>query len=82
MRTTIAAAILRSIGHEVEYRVQRIKQRSVDKRDITTDGVTVLRADSYKEAKAKYRNMRMADTDTVVIRVVAIVNRKAGDNNA
>lgn len=82
MRTIIAAAILRSIGHEVEYRVQRIKQRSVDKRDITTDGVTVLRADSYKEAKAKYRNMRMTDTDTVVIRVVAIVNRKAGDNNA
>jgi len=73
IRILLAAALLRMTGSPVEYRVQRNRK---DKS--TKDGTTYLRTASYKAAKTKFQKMRTAYTDTVNIRLVAVVNTRDG----
>lgn len=79
MRIALAAFLLRTSGATVEYRVQRLRP---DKSDTIThihkDGSTVLRTPNFREAKAKWKAMRVPDTDAVIIRVVATVRQRHG----
>ena len=74
IRILLAAWLLRTTGARVEYRVQRTKN------DKTTakDGTTILRTPSLREARTRYRNLRVAENDTVLIRVVGIVEQRHG----
>ena len=76
--TFIAVAMLRSIGATVEYRVQRIRPSKATSEQSTKDGTTVLRTASGREAKKKYRSMRIADDQTAVIRAVATIAQRHG----
>lgn len=72
-----AAFLLRRIGGSVEYRVQRL--RSNKGRVVSSkDGTTLLRTNSFKEAKAKLRKVRVGDDQTVCIRLVAKVAIRMG----
>jgi hypothetical protein len=79
MRIFLAAFLLRLSGATVEYRVQRVRP---DKSDTIThihkDGSTVLRTPKFREAKAKWKTMRVPDTNTVIIRLVATIRQRHG----
>jgi len=86
MTTIFAALLLRLSGATVEYRVQRIRPKPTvvgtddsPSRIHTTDGITVLRTPSYREAKRKFRATRAAKTDTIKIRLVATVKQRHGN---
>lgn len=72
IRIAIAAALLRTTGATVEYRVQRQKKQT------NRDGTTVMAVKSLRSARRKYKAMRIADTDTITIRVVATVAQRHG----
>lgn len=74
IRTFIAALLLKSLGHEFEYRVQR------NKKNAGKDGTTYLRTRKLRDAKAKFDKMRAAYNDTVTIRLVATVASREVDH--
>lgn len=72
IRVIIAAALLRSTGAIVEYGVRRVYAGTTGK------GTTVLATTRLKEARAKYKAMRVADTDTITITVAAVIAQRHG----
>ncbi len=79
MRIFLAAFLLRLSGATIEYRVQRVRpDKSDTQTHIHKDGSTVLRTKKYREAKAKWQSMRVPDTDTVIIRLVATIRQRHG----
>lgn len=79
VKTIFAAWLLRITGAVVEYRVQRIKAGGGDTvTHIHKDGTTVLRSAKYRDAMAKYKSLRVSDTDTVILRMVGTVKQRHG----
>lgn len=74
IRVRLAAWLLRRAGTEVEYVVRRIDTTSKRR----TTGTALLFTSKLKEARAKYRKARAADTDRVVITVTAVVASRNG----
>jgi hypothetical protein len=75
----LAASLLRLSGASIEYRVQRLRPNTSDSvAHIHKDGSTVLRTKSFREAKRKWQSMRVPDTNTVIIRLVATVRQRHG----
>ena len=89
MTTILAAIMLRLSGATVEYRVHRIKPKqanvgegSFDEKTMrihTTDGITMMRTQSYFKAKQKFRSLRASDVDWIKIRLVATVKARKGN---
>jgi len=75
-RVIIAAFLLRSIGANVEYVVRRKSAQREGK------GTTLLTATKLSVARTKYRNVRVADTDTITISVEAIIAQRHGGVSA
>jgi hypothetical protein len=71
-RTIIAAMLLRTTGAQVQYNVRRLHGGKSGK------GTTVLRTKKYRDAKRKYKAMRVAITDTITITVEAVVAQRHG----
>ena len=73
----LAAFLLRTIAGTVEYRVQRLRAGK-DGTFSNKDGTTLLRTESFSEAKAKLKKARVGDDQLLVIRLVAkVALRKA-----
>ena len=79
MRIILAAFLLRISGATVEYRVQRVRPEKADTlTHIHKDGSTVLRTPKFREAKTKWKAIRVPDDNTVIIRLVATVRQRHG----
>ena len=72
IRVLLAAMILRSTGAVVEYSVRRVYSGGKGK------GTTVISTSRLREARQKFKAMRIADTDTITITVTAVVAQRHG----
>lgn len=73
IRELTAALLLRTTGASVQFTVRRILDGNVRGK-----GSTVLTTPKYREAIAKYKAMRIADTDTITVTVEAIIKQRHG----
>jgi len=71
-RVLIAAILLRNLGADVKYIVRRIYN------GVKGKGTTILTAHKFTDARAKFKAMRGADTDTITITVEAVVAQRHG----
>jgi len=76
IRVIIAAWLLRNMNAGVRYVVRRQYKNTTGK------GTATLTTAKLKEARAKYRAMRIADTDTITITVEAVVAQRHGTVSA
>jgi len=72
IRVLLAAWLLRNTGADVQYIVRRRYSGTKGR------GTSVLRASNFKQARAKYRAMRIADADTITITLAAVVAQRHG----
>lgn len=77
LRIKLAAKLLKSAGASVEFRVKRAGP--VVNR--TKDGRTLLRTPNYKAAREKLEGLRVADTDTCTVQLVAITDERRADKH-
>lgn len=77
LRVKLAAKLLKSAGAEVEFRVKRAGPVS----GRAKDGRTLLRTPNYKRAVEKLNNLRVADTDTCTVQLVATTNTRHATSN-
>ncbi len=73
----LADYLLRRAGLRIEYRVQR---RHTDDMVRNTDGTTIAKTITLKHALERLRNCRVADTDIVSVRLVAIIDQRKGES--
>lgn len=72
IRVIIAGIILRSTGAVCRYEVRRVYS------GVKGKGTTVLSTRRLSEARAKYNAMRISETDTITITVVAVIAQRHG----
>jgi hypothetical protein len=72
IRVLTAAILLRTTGAAVQFVVRRKYNK------VGGQGTSVLKTARFKEARAKYHAMRIADVDTITITLEAIVEQRHG----
>ena len=84
IRVIIAAWLLRTTGAKVQYSVRRsfIIDPTVTGRTGESKFRTLGTFDSLKDARAKYKNVRTASTDTITINAMATVAQRHGTVSA